>query len=88
MDAQTILVVILSLALAVFLVLAVVLTILLIKVTKSLRNVAQEAEDIVHNVNSISDIIRQNIKPAVISASIINGLQKVLKNYKKKERNK
>lgn len=84
MDAQTILVIILSLALAVFLILAIALAIMLIRISRNVKNITEEAEGIVHNVNSISGLIKQNVKPAIVSASIVNALQKFLRKDKRK----
>lgn len=79
MDAYGILVIILACALAIFLVLAIILTSLLIKIAKHVRNVTEKAEDVANNVAAAS----QYVKPAMFSAAASKFVDNILNNKRK-----
>jgi cell division protein FtsB len=70
MDAYQILVIILSVTLAIFLLLAISLTIGLIKLVKQLNITAEKADTIVSNVESASESIKNMAGPAAIFSTI------------------
>jgi hypothetical protein len=71
MTASEILVVILSVALAVFLVLAIILTIYLIVIAKKLRNVASSAERTAGHFESVVGMVRKAAAPAMLSKLVM-----------------
>lgn len=70
MDAFEILVIILSVTLAIFLLLAIALTIALIKLVKQLNVTAERTDNIVSNIESASDSIKNMAGPAAIVSAI------------------
>lgn len=71
MTASEILVVILSIALAVFLVLGIVLTVYLIVIAKKLRNVAASAERSAGHFESVVSMVRKAAAPAMLSRLVM-----------------
>jgi len=61
--AQQILVIILSSALAIFLILAIVSIIMVIQLIKKMQLVAQKAERIVDSVESVGDVLKKAAGP-------------------------
>ncbi len=80
MDAFEILVIILATALAVFIVLGIILTSILIKIAKHVKVVTEKAEDVASNVAAAS----QYVKPAMFSAAASNFVKNMMNNNKKK----
>lgn len=76
MDVYQILVIILSAALAIFLVLAIILTVNLIELSKKLNKIADSAEAVVDNVEQASNAIREYTAPAAILQQIIKTITK------------
>lgn len=70
MDAFEILVIILSITLAIFLLLAIALTIGLIKLVKQLNVTAERTDNIVSNIESASDSIKNMAGPAAFMSAI------------------
>lgn len=86
MDAFEILVVILSITLAIFLILAIITTIYLLKVVKSVQQISERAATAVDNVSSVATNIGKFVTPAAAGKFIVDALQKVVKNHNKKEK--
>lgn len=80
MDAYGILVIILASAFAIFLVLAIILTSILIKIAKHVKTVTEKAEDVATNVAAAS----QYVKPAMFSAAASKFVKNMMNNGKKK----
>lgn len=70
MDAFEILVIILSITLAIFLLLAIALTVALIKLVKQLNITAERTDNIVSNIESASDSIKNMAGPAAFISAI------------------
>ena len=71
MGAAEILVIILSIALAIFLTLGIILTVYLIIIAKKLRNVASTAERAVGHFENIAALARKAAAPALISKALL-----------------
>lgn len=84
MDSYDILVIVLSIALAIFLSLAIVLTIGLIKLVKQLRVISQKAEEIVDDVEAVSGFFRKSAGPVAVTSLISNIVSKVSEMKNKK----
>lgn len=84
MDSYDILVIVLSIALAIFLVLAIALTIGLIKLVKQLRVISQKAEEIVDDVEAVSGFFRKSAGPVAVTSLISNIVSKVSEMKNKK----
>lgn len=77
MSSYDILVIILSVALAVFLILAIVLTVFLIKLVSQLRVISKKAEEIVDDVEAVSGFFRKSAGPVAVTSLISNIVSKV-----------
>lgn len=75
-DAAEILVIIISIFLAFFLVIAIVLTIMLIKVTRQIRTVTSSAKGIVDNLNSVTSNVSKMVSPAIIAKVALAAMKK------------
>jgi cell shape-determining protein MreC len=82
--AQSILVIILSSFLAIFLILSIVLAAALIKLVKKMQTVADKAHDIVDNVESAADMFRKTAGPLALGRFFVNVYETVSKHKKKK----
>ncbi len=77
MEAAEILVIILSVAFALFLVLGIILTVILIKVAKQIKRVTTTAERAVDNLENVATIVQRVAAPAAVTR-IISGIVKSL----------
>lgn len=75
MDAETILVIILSICLAIFLILGIVATTLLIQIMRKVKNMVDKAEHVAENISTAA----QFVKPATIAAAITRFIKKKTK---------
>lgn len=78
MDAFEILVIILSITLAIFLTIAIIVGVLLVKVLKRIDIITEHAESIVTNIDSFSDKMRQFALPTAVASMVT----KIVKQYK------
>lgn len=78
-NAAEILVVILSVFLGLFLILAIALTVLLIKVTKQIRSVTNTAQSAVDNINQFAMSATKLSSPALIGKFIFDQIKKARK---------
>lgn len=72
MDAFEILVIILSIALGIFLTLGIVLLILVIKITRHIKNIVEKAESVVDDVESVSQFFKKSAFPVAIGKLVGN----------------
>lgn len=79
MDAFEILVVILSVTLATFLILGIILMVYAIKVVKTIKRLSAKAESVVDSAANITKVIT----PSVIGKQVFDAVQKAVKNHKK-----
>jgi hypothetical protein len=77
MDSFDVLVIILSATLAVFLLVAIILTISLIKLVKQLRVISDKAEEIVNDVEAVSGFFRKSAGPVALTGLVSNIVSKV-----------
>lgn len=84
MDAMQVLVIILASFLALFLLLATVLVVLLIKVTRQIKSVTTTAQSAAEHINSMAAGVSKVASPALIAKLILEQVNKVLKEGKKK----
>jgi hypothetical protein len=85
MSASEILVIFLSVALAVFLVLGIVLAIYLIIIAQKIKRVADTAERTIENVEGIVSMMRKAAAPAMISNFVMDTVAKFTRRNKSKE---
>lgn len=85
MDSFDILVIILSAALAVFLIVAIILTIGLVKLVKQLRVITAKAEEIVDDVEVVSGFFRKSAGPVAITSLLSNIVSKIT-DFNKKDK--
>ena len=71
-NAETYLVIILSVTLTIFLIVGIVLLSLLIKLTKKLREIADTAQTVVENVESASETLKKSAGPLAAGKFLIN----------------
>lgn len=80
MDAMQILVIILSFFLALFLILGIILTVQLIRVTKQIRMIASTTQSAVERVNNFATTATKLASPAFLAKFVADQFKK----YKKK----
>jgi pilus assembly protein TadC len=71
-DAETILVIILSVTLTIFLIVGIVLVVSLVRLTKTLNSVAEKAQEVVSNVESASEVLKKAAGPVAVGKFIMN----------------
>jgi uncharacterized protein YoxC len=81
-SAAEILVIILSITLAVFLILGIVLTIYLIKLTRDIRAITQSAERTVNNIESAVSGVARLTSPLFFAEMIARYIKKFTKSKK------
>lgn len=86
MDASQVLVVILATTLAIFLILGIVLTIILIKVARQIQRVSSSAERAAANFENIVGSVQKAVAPAVVSRFIMDQIQRFTGNQGKRGR--
>ncbi|GEM_PF-1007902 len=84
MDAFEILVIALSVALAIFLTAAIVLTVVVIKLMQQVRIIVAKADDVMDNVESVSNFFRKTAGPVAITGLISNIVSAVTNAAKKR----
>lgn len=84
MDAFEILVIILSIALAIFLILGIILLVGIIKLVGKLRKISEKAEEVIDDVEAVSGFFRKSAGPVAITGLISNIVSKVA-DYKDKK---
>lgn len=83
--AQEILVVILASALAIFLVLAIVVTVLVIRLLQTLRGIAQTAERVVHSAESAAEMLKSAAGPVGIF-KFVRSIADMVTEHKRKNK--
>ncbi len=76
MDGSQILVAILGTALAIFLVLAIVLVVILIRVAHQIQRVTTTAERVVAGFENIVGSVQKAVAPAVVSRFVMDQIQR------------
>ena len=79
MSASEILVIILSIFLALFLLVGIILTVLLIKVTKQIKTVTSTAQSAVVNIANITATVGKVTSPALIMKLVTSQIKKMKK---------
>jgi uncharacterized protein YoxC len=78
-NAETILVIILSTTLAIFLVLGIILISALIKLTSKMREIANTAQQVADNVESASEVLKNTAGPLAAGKILVNIADAVFK---------
>ncbi len=86
MNASEILVAILAIALAVFLTLAIILTVYLIVIAKKIRNVAVTAERTAGQFENIVGFMRKAAGPAMLSKLVVDTVSRFAESRKRKNK--
>jgi hypothetical protein len=84
MDAYGVLVIILSITLAIFLVIGIVLLVYLIKLVNQVRVITAKADAIVDDVEAVSDFFRKTAAPVAIGNLVSNIVSMVNDRRKRK----
>lgn len=82
------LVIILAVALAIFLILAIVITVKLIQVVKSIKRITDYAEKVADRADHISDFFEKTATPVAIAKLIANISDSFKKHSRKSKRGK
>lgn len=80
--AAEVLVIILSVFLAIFLVVGIVLSIALIKLTRTIKQVAEKAQGVVGNVEAASAALKNVAGPLAAGKFVVNIFDAVMKHKK------
>lgn len=81
-NAESILVIILSVTLTIFLLAAITLTILLIQLAKRLKRIAETAQSVAGNVEAAAQILKQSAGPLAVARFMANIADVVTKRKK------
>ena len=71
-NAESILVIILSITLAIFLILSIILVSALIKLTKKVQEIAVKAGEVVDNVETATEVLKKAAGPLAIGKVLMN----------------
>lgn len=82
--SEHILVIVLSVFLALFLVLAIVAVVQLLRLIKTLNHLAQKAEKIVNTAENVGDVFRHAAGPAAALRLVYNIVETVTQHNKKR----
>ena len=82
-NAESILVIILASVLTVFLIVAIVLFVVVIKFIGKLRELADKAKDVAGNVESATEILKKSVGPLAIG-KVLTNLAGVILNRRKR----
>ena len=82
---QQVLLIILATTLAIFLILAIVATIVLIRFVQSLRRIAQTAERVVESAESVGDILKKAASPIGVF-QFVRGIVDTATQHKRKHK--
>ena len=77
--AEQVIAIILSAFLAIFLIAGIVLLVLIIKLTKSIKKVVDKAENVIQSAESITDVFHNVSGPLALMKMIANIMKKVNK---------
>jgi len=83
MDAFEILVIILSITLAIFMVLAIILTFNFIKISQTVRSIVNKADSVMDDVESAAEFFKKTSVPIGITSLVANIVSKVTGENKK-----
>lgn len=83
-DAQTILIIILSVTLTIFLLVSIVLLVLVIKMVRSIKRVTDKAEALADKAETIADVFKHASTPIMIAKFFSN----MADNFKSKSKRK
>lgn len=83
MDAFQILVIILSITLAIFLVLAIILTYSFIKISQTVRSIVSKADSVMDDVESVADFFKKTSVPLGVTSLVANIVSKITGDNKK-----
>jgi hypothetical protein len=87
MDAFQIIVIILATTLFIFLVLAIILLVQLIKISAKIRQITESISAAADSVRHLSDSFRRVLTPAVVGKTILGFVQKIWNNKGKERQN-
>ena len=76
MDAYQVLVIILSVTLFVFLILAIIACLYIIKLLKHINNVGESVEGVVNNIRDVSDIVKKTAANTAVAGLISSFINK------------
>lgn len=85
MDAFEILVIILSVTLAIFLILGIIVMVYVLKVAQSLKQMSDKASSAVDNVSNVAASIGKFVTPAAAGKLVVEVVQKFMKHEKGKK---
>lgn len=85
-DIETVLVVILSIMLAIFLLLGIVVTAITIKILSNIRHITQRIDETTASFGDMAKYFGKNVGPAMISALVAVVSRKARSGFKRKKR--
>jgi cell division protein FtsB len=83
-NAETVLVILLSVTLIIFLVVAIILSISIIKLTRILREIAEKAQVAVSNVEAATLMLKKTAGPLAIGKFLTNIIDVVINRKKRR----
>lgn len=87
MNSYDVLVIILSVMLAIFLGLAIVLTAYLVKFVKNIKEISEKAKEMVNDASSVAATMKKAAAPTVVAKFVTDQISNAVKKHSKdKER--
>lgn len=87
MDSYDILVIILSVMLIIFLGLAIVLSVYLVKLVKNIKEISDKAKELVSDASSVASTMKKAAAPTVVAKFVADQISNAVKKHNKdKER--
>lgn len=75
-------IIILGVTLTIFLLLAIILLIYIIKIARRARNVADKAQHMANNLADISQSVKDSVRPAMITTALVEAFKKLKNGHK------
>lgn len=87
MDSYDIIVIILSVMLIIFLGLAIVLSVYLVKLVKNIKEISDKAKELVSDASSVASTMKKAAAPTVVAKFVADQISNAVKKHNKdKER--
>ncbi|MCB9822712.1 hypothetical protein H6800_00365 [Candidatus Nomurabacteria bacterium] len=83
MDSYDILVIILSVMLIIFLGLAIVLSVYLVKLVKNIKEISEKAKELVSDASSVASTMKKAAAPTVVAKFVADQISNAVKKHTK-----
>ena len=88
MNSYDVLVVILSIMLTIFLLLAIVATVYIVKLTKNLKEISDKAKELVDDASTVASTMKKAAAPTVVAKFVAEQISNAVKKHAKDNKEK